>query len=112
MKRYLQHRLVWLYVHGRWPKDQIDHINGNRSDNRLCNLREATCSQNLMNARAHSHNTSGLKGACKHEPGYWSSVIRVNGKNKYLGRFKSPEEAHAVYASAAKKYFGEFARAE
>ena len=112
MKRYLQHRLAWLYIHGRWPANEIDHINGNRDDNRLCNLREATRSQNSRNSRKHNHNTHGFKGVGIHDPGYWTANIRVNGKSKYLGRFKDPKIAHGAYARAAKKYFGEFARTE
>lgn len=91
---YLGHRIVWFLVHGEDPgKMQIDHINGNRTDNRPSNLRLCTNKQNLLNTRTPSHNTSGIKGICftlcrsKVKP--W--IARY--KNKYLGRFATKEEA-------------------
>ena len=109
-KRYYAHRLAWLYVHGVWPADEIDHINGNRSDNRIENLRAADRRQNLGNQRRLSRNTSGYKGVswCKAR-NLWVANIQKNGKLKHLGRFPSAEAAHQAYSSAAKEYFGEFA---
>lgn len=111
-KRYTEHRLAWLYMTGKWPSHQIDHINGQRSDNRFSNLREATQAENSANMKRKKK--SGLKGAykqpCAGEGEIWMSQIVVNGKMIYLGRFRTEELAHAAYAEAAKKYFGEFAR--
>jgi hypothetical protein len=109
-KRYLGHRLAWLYVHGCWPAADIDHINGVRTDNRLANLREAARRNNLANRRGHA--SSGLKGAYWHgQNGCWYSRIGVNGKSIHLGCFDTAEEANAAYLAAARKHFGEFARA-
>lgn len=105
---YGAHQLAWLYMTGEWP-DQIDHINGDRSDNRFSNLRLATASQNNANRRGYAK--SGLKGAhFNNTRGCWESAIRVNGKRHYLGRFSTAEEAHAAYAAAAGNAFGDFAR--
>jgi hypothetical protein len=60
-KSYLAHRLAWLYVHGEWPENLIDHINNNRSDNRICNLRKATKTENNRNTLRGSKNKSGVK---------------------------------------------------
>jgi hypothetical protein len=95
------------------PGCQIDHKNGRRADNRLCNLRLATQSQQNMNSRRQSNNTSGAKGVswCKREQ-KWRAYIKLNGKLKHLSYFDSKHKAAAAYRQAAKKYFGEFARAE
>lgn len=105
----LAHRLAWLLVYGEWPDGDLDHINGERDDNRIVNLRLATRAQNNMNARRPCSNTSGYKGAsfCR---GKWDARIGIDGKDVYLGSFDTPEEAHAAYANAASKVFGEFAR--
>lgn len=107
-QKHLAHRLVWFYVHGKWPEHQIDHINGNRADNRLSNLREATPGQNAHNAKARSTNKSGLKGVSLHR-GRWHARIVVDYKMIILGYFPTKEAAHAAYCVAAKKYHGEFA---
>lgn len=109
--RYSAHCLAWLYVKGTFPEDQIDHINGIRSDNRICNLRLATRSQNQCNSRRNSRNKSGYKGVhwSKHDKVFRAS-IEVNGKKIGLGAFHDAISAHAAYCVAAKKYFGEFAR--
>lgn len=112
-QRYLMHRLVWLYVHGHFPEADIDHINMNKTDNRMCNLRAATRSQNFANKPRASGNRSGFKGIwldsrrCK-----WQARIGVNRTRVHLGTFDTPEAAHAAYAEAAVKYYGDFARAE
>ena len=103
---YLVHRLVWLYVHGKFPVDQIDHINMKRADNRIENLREATPSQNMQNKKARV----GLKGAQwnKRDRKWVAQAALDNRKTTYLGSFDTEEEAHAAYCEAAKKCYGEF----
>lgn len=109
---YLSHRLAWLYVYGEWPKDEIDHINGDQADNRIANLRLASRAQNSQNKRVPRHNTSGFKGvSINRKSGKWVAMIQVASKQMYIGRFNTKEEAHAAYCTAAAKFFGEFARA-
>ncbi len=108
---YKKHRLAWLYMTGAWPRHEIDHINGDRGDNRFCNLREATASENRRNMRKRVNNTSGYKGvSLDAERGLWRARITVDGKDKLLGRFRSPERARIAYIFAAWDHFGDFAR--
>lgn len=91
-----------------------DHINGNGLDNRRSNLRAATRSQNNANQRARS-GTSPLKGVYRHYNSgvkQWRAAIRIDGRRKYLGLFRTPEEAHTAYCVAARVLFGHFARFE
>jgi hypothetical protein len=112
-RQYLAHCLAWLYMTGSWPSKQIDHINADRSDNRISNLRLATRSQNGANARRRVDNTSGAKGVSWHRiTGKWSASLAVNGRQYHLGLFDSTAEASAAYAAAAERHFGQFARAE
>jgi hypothetical protein len=107
-KIYRAHRLAWLYEYGCWPKNQLDHINRNKSDNRIENLREATNGQNGANSKARP-SYSNLKGAHWHSRDKkWFSHIWHNGKRIWLGTFTTPEEAHAAYCETAKKLYGEF----
>lgn len=114
MERYLSHRLAWLYMTGRWPKEQIDHINGNRADNRWINLREATNSQNQFNRKNQKPNKNGMEGVLKskdhkrHKP--YSARIMIRGKSKYLGRFATATEAHVAYKTAALFFHGPHSR--
>jgi hypothetical protein len=108
---YQEHRLAWLYVHGSWPKNQIDHINCNSSDNRIANLREATPFQNQGNTRLPKTNTSGFKGVWfRKQTGKWEARIKCRGKPRHLGTFPTPELASEAYWRAAQEQFGEFAR--
>lgn len=105
---YAAHRLIWLHVHGDWPVAQIDHINGDRADNRPANLRMATPSQNAANRRqCFAH----LKGVRRYRSGRFGASIKHNGLDRYLGSFSTAEAAHAAYMEAAVELFGEFARA-
>lgn len=107
----LASRVAWAITYGRWPRHDIDHINGNRSDNRLKNLREATRSDNLCNRGPQSNNTSGHKGVYwSKRAGRWEASIGKEGCVKYLGRFESLVDAEAAYRAAAAKMHGEFAR--
>ena len=104
---YLAHRLAWLYVYGNWPEDQIDHINRNRSDNRISNLRGVTNKQNLQNASKYSHNTSGHTGVCWHKQcSKWVAQIAHNRKHLSLGCFATIEEAIAARKAGELKYWG------
>jgi hypothetical protein len=107
--RHYAHKLAWLYVHGKWPANQIDHINSVSDDNRIVNLRPATPSQNASNATK-KVGKSGIRGVRITRSGKWYARISHNGKSHYLGIFASKDEARSAYAQAAKKYHGEFAR--
>lgn len=105
---YKAHRLAWFYMTGWWPKDQIDHKNRIRHDNKWLNLREASQTENSQNQSVSFSKTNELKGAYEHK-GMWMSTIMVFGNKIDLGYFGTAEEAHAAYVKAANSYFGEFA---
>lgn len=110
-RAFLAHRVIWAIVHGEWPVEQVDHINLDRSDNRISNLRAATSSENKCNTKAKSTNTSGFKGVCWHKQrSRWHAQIAVAGKHKSLGLYGTAEEAHAAYCKAASEIHGSFAR--
>ena len=96
---YMAHRLAWLYCHGAFPKKFLDHIDGDRANNRIANLREATSAENGQNRRLQSNNTSGYPGVFKHH-GKWVARIKVDGKTHHLGTFKSAEQGHVAYIEA------------
>lgn len=103
-RTYRAHRLAWFYVHGTWPADQLDHIDGNKVNNAIANLREATSSQNAQNQCDGRPNTaSNLLGVSWiTERKKWRAQIVVNGKVFYLGRFATEQAAHAAYLAAKK----------
>lgn len=108
---YMGHRLAWLYMAGCWPQLDIDHINGDRSDNRWCNLRLATESQNGANSKLSRANTSGAKGVTRErKTGRWNAYVRVSRKAVYLGTFDTVKQASEAYREGAERAFGEFAR--
>ena len=93
-KRHRAHRLVWLYCYGVFPDDYIDHINGDKEDNRLMNLRNVTNKDNGKNQKLSKTNSSGVTGVCWHNRDKkWVAQIRVNDKNKYLGGFSDVGDA-------------------
>lgn len=104
---YRAHRIVFLMFHGYLPK-QVDHINGDKSDTRIINLRAATNAQNSQNKPKPKSNTSGYKGINRAGK-RWSSYIAVNKKRIYLGTFTCKHEAAKAYNKAAIEYHGEFA---
>jgi hypothetical protein len=105
----LAHRVIFALVFGRYPEHCIDHVNGNPSDNRLMNLREATFSQNRYNSRGRQRSLTQVKGVTKRRGGYRASIY-LSGRNVHLGDFPTIDIAAAAYAAAAKQHFGEFAR--
>ena len=103
-------RVVFMMHHGYLP-EIIDHINGNKLDNRIENLREATVQQNNMNAKTKVTNKSGVKGVSWHPLGNkWMVRIMINGKDKYFGMYEDLEFATLVAQEARNKLHGEFAR--
>jgi hypothetical protein len=103
------HRIIFLYHYGYTP-NFIDHINGNKSDNRIENLRDVTRCQNMMNVKKSSKNTSGYKGVSFHKNRKkWIAQIKLNKKNFHLGVFESAEKAYEEYCRVAIEYHGEYA---
>lgn len=109
-KNLYAHRVIFMMIHGRWP-EQVDHIDGNRSNNLIDNLREANNAQNNRNTSLRSTNTTGFKGVS-----YYTSIkryvakITVNYKSIHIGCFDTPEEANEAYKKAALELHGDFAR--
>jgi hypothetical protein len=93
-REYLVHRVIFLWFHGRWPHSQIDHINHNRTDNRIENLREATHRENGVNQKLSKNNTSGHNGVYwNKQVKKWQAYITVEGKARYLGIFEDIKDA-------------------
>jgi hypothetical protein len=107
-KLYAVHRLVWV-MHGNDPVPFVDHINGDVLDNRIENLRAATHSQNCMNRRQRSDNTSGVKGVMRRK-GKWYGCITLNYKVYPAGYFDCKEDAAAAVDKLRRELHGEFAR--
>jgi hypothetical protein len=105
-RRYKMHRLAWLFMTGTHPVQEVDHINGNRADNRWSNLREVTREQNLQNQRkAESDSSTGFLGVkpCPGRPGFFLAQINFEHKRKHLGTFRSAEDAHQAYLTAKRE---------
>lgn len=101
----LKHRVIWAYVYGEWPLNQIDHINGNRVDNSILNLRHVSHAENGRNAKKPSHNTSGNVGVSFHSKSQkWRSYIKIGQKNYHLGIFENKDAAIAARKLAEKNY--------
>lgn len=110
-KRYAAHRLAWLYVYGEWPDAEIDHVNGNGHDNRICNLRKASPSQNQFNQKLPKNNKSGVKGLFWIERlGKWRACVAKtkDGFNGYLGIYSSRDDAIEAIKRGRKLLHGEF----
>lgn len=96
-----EHTLAWFYVHGEWPKGQIDHINGVRDDNRIANLRDVDCQTNRQNLRK-AIGSVGMLGVSKHRNRYVASIGH-NSQDFRLGSYTTPEEAHSAYIEAKRR---------
>lgn len=100
---YFAHRIIWFWHFGKWPEYEIDHINLNKNDNRINNLRDVTRSVNSFNKYLHVNNKSGYRGVIFIERiGKYRSNIKINKKNKYLGYFKYIQDAIAARKKAEK----------
>jgi hypothetical protein len=112
-KPHFVHRIAWVHYYGEWPNFFfVDHINGDKTDNRICNLRKATHGQNAANSKPRS--ACGIKGVypAPRMPGRWQACIALNGKTTNLGIYESLEEADSAYRRAAIKKYGQYARFE
>lgn len=108
-KYLLAHQIVWLLETGSAPDRPLDHIDGDKANNRFDNLRLATAAQNGANRKPGSNAPFGVKGVTL-EKGRFRARIKVNGRKIQVGVFSSVDEASQAYNEAAKRYFGEFAR--
>jgi hypothetical protein len=110
-KKYMLHRIAWYMHTGVDPIDtELDHANGDKTDNRMCNLRQASRCDNNRNQPKRKHNTSGYKGVSWSKRNRkWVARIRFEWKQKHLGYFDEATDAHAAYEKAAKELHGIFA---
>lgn len=108
--QFFAHRIAWAMSYGEWPELDVDHINQNKSDNRICNLRHASRSENMFNRGKNKNNTSGIKGVvfCK-QTGKWRAQMMMNRKSVNIGRFATKEQAAEAYLQKAREHRGEFA---
>ena len=107
---FLAHRLIWIWMTGDMPDGNIDHINRDRADNRWCNLRLASASQNAMNSGLREANTSGVKGVSWSKgKRRWIAFITLNGRRRHLGSSTMIEEAKRIREAAEAEHFGEYA---
>ena len=108
-KLYRAHRLAWLYMYGCFPIDILDHINRDRADNKISNLRLANKQQNAYNCQVHKNNTSGFRGVSWHKASNkWRATCSLQGKSYNLGVYITAEEASIVYEEFVKEHHGEF----
>lgn len=103
---FLAHRLAWLYVYGTWPKTQLDHVDGDRANNAIGNLREVSQKQNAENSKMRVDNTSGFRGVTyRRSSNRWIAQIQSDGQNHYLGSFSTAEEASEAVEKARDSLF-------
>jgi hypothetical protein len=110
-RRYYAHQLAWLYVYGKFPEGELDHVNRDYSDNRIANLRQASRQQNSINQKLRSDNRSGYKGVTWREDcGKWLVQISKDRRDYYLGLFANIIDAAKAYDNAAFRLYGTFAK--
>jgi hypothetical protein len=110
-RAYQAHRLIWLMMTGSWPKEQIDHIDMDRSNNRWVNLREASNAENMRNTKAHIDNSSGFKGVYfVNDRNKFRGSVMINGKISHTKRCETAEEAYEERCALAKRLHGEYVR--
>lgn len=108
---FMAHRVIWAIFYGELPDCQIDHINCDKEDNRISNLRQANFSENASNVRLRADNTSGYKGVSWNKRmGQWQAGLSSNKNRVHVGYFDSAEDAYIAYCKAAYEYHGQFAR--
>lgn len=106
---FQSHRIIFAFTHGFWPPDEIDHKDGDPTNNLPDNLRSATRIQNIHNTRGHKDSKSGIKGVTyRPERKKWRACLHRDGKQRFLGNFNTAEEAQAAYSAAAYAFRGEF----
>lgn len=106
---YKAHRLAWLYMHGVWPTNQIDHEDGVKANNIFTNLRQATNTENMLNLPKRATNKTGFKGVSVHKTsGKFVAQAQINGKRKHLGLYATAELASEAYQASAKANHGIF----
>ena len=105
---FLNHRIAWKMTYGVEPRLYLDHINGVKNDNRICNLREATSRENKLNAGAHKDNRLQVKGVWEMSNGRFRAKLWEEKKNRHIGVYGTLEEAKAAYNEAARKLHGDF----
>ena len=106
---YKAHRLAWFYSFKEWPIHHIDHIDGDRANNRLNNLREVTPRENNFNRKVRSDNILGVKGVSKHTTSdKYVAQIQIDGKKQHIGLFNTIEEAAKAYELKAHELFGDY----
>lgn len=110
-QRFFAHRVAFALYYGRWPTNEIDHIDGNRGNNRISNLREATHAENMRNRTIHSTNVSGISGVSWHKARRkWRAQIGGTKDRKHLGLFDNLADAAEARRQAEQEYYGNFAR--
>jgi len=112
-KNYRLHRVAWLLHYGSWPKGCLDHVNNNPSDNRIENLRECSHSDNMKNQKVRRDSSTGYKGVCyrpSKSGGFYTAQIYYNNKLRYIGSYKTAEQAASAYDEAAILLHKEFAK--
>lgn len=99
------HRLAWLYMHGAWPAQEIDHLDGDKQNNRIANLRDVARAVNQQNQRsANRQSRSGLRGVKLHKTGKWHARIWANGRSESLGLHDTADLAYAAYLKAKRQH--------
>lgn len=111
-KYHFAHRIIWEIHYGEIPEGLvIDHIDGDRSNNKIDNLRICTFQENHFNRGKQSNNKSGFKGVSWHKQKQkWVAQIKLDGRNKFLGFFTDPERAYQAYCEKALEHYGEYAK--